>query len=171
MRVAFPLLRRRRQPAEPAPDRLAAGHMDSFAVPHRTLSAPSPEPAFVLDAATAPPLADQPIAIHAYRLLIWVEERAGEEILASELAAIYRELCAELWWRSHRWEGRNGVAQYVRALGGHDKVYRWFTYPDGSRHRLHVYPIARPELRRSRPKRATVPTPKRAFQTPRAAAA
>lgn len=169
MRPALDLLCRRRQLTDPARCRLVADHMDSFTVPHRALSAPSPESAFDRDAAAVPSMADQPIAIHAHRLLLWVEDRAGDEILASEMAAIYLELCAELWWRPHRWEGRNGVAQHVRAIGQHHKLYRWFTYPDGSRHRLHVYPIARPELGRSRRKRVIVQTPERAVRTPRAA--
>ena len=118
------------------------------------------------------PLAELPIAIHAHRLLLWVKDCSGREILASELLARYREMCCELAWREHRWEGRGGVAQYARALGGHDKVYRWFTFPDGSRHRLHVYPIAwRKEPAQRWPDRVTRRTPSRSVRTPVAVAA
>jgi hypothetical protein len=95
--------------------------------------------------AAVEPRSDQPIEVHALRLLLWVQQdwRAGEEILACDLEDIYVQLCLELWWNPLRWKHKNGVAHHFRLLNG-EPVYRWVDGRDGLRHRLAAYPIKPP---------------------------
>ena len=121
---------------------------------------PAPTPASVrhtpvVTPADVEPRADQPVEVHALRLLIWVQQdwRPGDEILARDLEIIYREMASELWWNPLRWRHKFGVAHAFRLING-EPLYRWSIDDRGQRHRWLAYPI-RPPARSQGPARVS----------------
>jgi hypothetical protein len=123
-------------------------------------------------------LADHPVQMHAHRLLLWLNQpevarslaldspsvsrgKIVRGLFAYQLEEQYLSLCAEtLWWKPHRWEGSNGVAEHFRRLTGKPKGYK-YTVWEGSEHRWCFYPVPAPVSGQKAAKPIPAPTPKR----------
>jgi hypothetical protein len=116
----------------------------------------------------------QSARVHASALLVHLQAtHAGEEVLASDVEAIYLDLCDESGWAALRWRHKNGVAHHLRALNGNAKTYRDVIDPQGRRRRLSVYPISPPvsAQRPARRRRQEAADQTRIASPPRAAVA
>ena len=87
--------------------------------------------------------AHYPPEAHARRLFWWLRDvhHYSGELLAADLQSVYRSMCLELNWAVRPW---NPVACEFTKLTTGRKIYRWFLDPDGTRHRLRVYPAPTP---------------------------
>ena len=102
----------------------------------------------------AEPLERQPVAVHAQRLLDWLqasEWRGQSELIASEAKGAYTEMCCEKGLEPHSW---NPVAaafsRLIRAAGRPAKTYRPAVDPvTGERRRMRVYVIPKAKVQTS----------------------
>ena len=101
------------------------------------------------------PFIDQPVQLHAHRLLLWIDNNCGDELMAPpcasgrhvrgmfgfQLEEQYALMCLDLWWHPQRWDDRHGVAEHFRRLTRvKTRGYRYMDI-DGARRRLVFYPV------------------------------
>jgi hypothetical protein len=182
-----------RQP-ERTPDSVPAARKRTPRRPLNRLEVPrnSAEAVIFSGAGVDPPLdARHPAAFHASRLQLFLTDHSGLDdppissgrlergLFGWQVEQAYYEMCFQLWWHPHRWEGAGGVAEHFRRLVKRKPRYKWCQLsPDGeaseTEHRRVFYPMPKPSLALGKPKAKRTPRsvgkrtpPKGAKRTPK----
>ena len=106
-----------------------------------------------LDRLRDEPLERQPVDVHAKRLLEWLQTslwRGQPELIAAEVAAAYREMCAEQALEPQAWNRvGNALSKLIRVPGRPLKTYRRVVdhiTPEPRRKRIYIIPNPPPAV-------------------------